>query len=47
MTETEMRKAVGIPRATLDKMSKGLPDGAVVLEKICRTMMCDADRIVC
>lgn len=46
MTKTEMRKAAGISSVTLAKMSKGQPVGAVVLEKICRAMKCDAESIV-
>ncbi len=46
MTKTEMRKAAGISSVTLAKMSKGHPVGAIVIEKICRAMGCDAGRIV-
>ena len=46
MTKTEMRHAAGISTVTLAKMSRGEPVGAIVLDKICKAMKCDANRIV-
>lgn len=46
MTRMQFRDAVGLSTATLAKMSKSEPVGAIVLEKICKVLKCDIGDIV-